>query len=584
MRKIGYVLPLFLSVVLLLGACGAVSDKTDGTQNAAKTVDITLPDGVVEGVYETSEQTSTILLNGSKIETDASSVKIKGSVATVTEAGTYIVKGILDNGYIAVDAEKEDEVTLVLNGAEISCNTFAAVYVKQAKKVTVYVADGSENYLANGGGYELIDDNNTDAAVFSKDDIIFDGGGKLTVKASAGHGIVSKDDLEINGGILNIGAASHGICGKDSVTVTGGNITVSSGKDGIRAENVDDTTKGAVLITGGTVTISSDGDGLSASSSLTVENGTFDITSGGGSEAETVADTSSKGIKASGDLVIGGGTFTINSSDDAIHSNATVTINNGSFSISTSDDGVHADNATVINGGELTVLKSYEGVEGLTVEINGGTLDLTASDDGINAAGGNDNSGFGEPRGGDVFGSASSSSYIKITGGTVYVNADGDGVDSNGSLEVSGGSLFVSGPASSGNGALDFDGNGIISAGTVIAVGSSGMAQNFGTSSTQGSALISVGNRNASDKVTLTDENGTVLAEYEPEKAYSTVVISCPAMKQGGTYTVSAGDFSETFTLTSLIYGGGNGFNGGGAPNGGDRPNGGRPGGGGFGR
>ena len=103
------------------------------------------------------------------------------------------------------------------------------------------------------------------------------------------------------------------------------------------------------------------------------------------------------------------------------------------------------------------------------------------------------------------------------------------------------------------------------------------MAQNFGTSSTQGSALVSVGNRNASDKVTLTDENGTVLAEYEPEKAYSTVVISCPAMKQGGTYTVSAGDFSETFTLTSLIYGGG-------APNGGDRPNGERPGGGGFGR
>lgn len=576
MKKSVFLISLLLVAALLLGACGA--ETSESTQKTVKTIEVSLPDGVVEGTYTASEVTATLILNGTDISTDASSVKVDGSVATVEKGGVYEVKGLLDDGYIVVDADKDDEVTLVLNGVGISSASFAAIYVKQAEKVTVYVADGSENYLVNGGAYELIDDNNTDAAIFSKDDLIFDGGGELTVKAAVGHGIVSKDTTEIQNGVYSISAASHGVCGKDAVNICGGTVTVSCGKDGIHAENADDSTAGSITVTDGNITVCADGDGMSASAELTVDNGVFEITCGGGSDASANSDVSSKGIKASGNIVINGGTFTLNSSDDGIHSNSDVTINGGTFSVSTGDDGVHADGATVIRDGELTVLKSYEGVEGLTVEISGGTLRLNASDDGINAAGGNDNSGFGGPRGGDMF-SSSSSSYIKISGGIIYVNADGDGVDSNGSLEVSGGSLFVSGPTSNGNGALDYDGNGIISGGTVVAVGSDGMSQNFGTSSSQGSILLSVGNRNSGDKVVLADGNGNVLVEYEPEKSYSSVVISCSGLTVGGTYTVSAGDFSESLTLTSLIYGSG-GFGGGG--NGGFGGNGGRP--GGFGR
>lgn len=555
------ILPL-LAAVILLSACGTGSE--DDSASTGKTVEISVPDSVSEGAFETDEKTATIVLKGSSVESDSTAVKTNGSVATVTESGTYIMSGVLDDGFVAVEADKDDNVTLVLNGAGITSTDFSAIYIKQAKNVTISLADGSENYLVNGGSYASIDENNVDAVIFSKDDLILDGDGELTVKAGAGHGIVSKDDLAINGGTYNIDAASHGIAGKDSVSVNGATITVSSGKDGIHAENSDDASAGSLTVTDGFITVVSSGDGLSASGELKIDGGSFDITCGGGSGVVSGSSESTKGLKSTGKLSVNGGVFTIDSSDDAIHSNADVTVTDGTFTISTGDDGVHADGATVITGGELTVNRSYEGVEGLTVEISGGTVILTSDDDGINAAGGNDSSGFGGPRGGDKFGTSSSTSYIKISGGNIYVTANGDGLDSNGSLEVSGGSVYVSGPVSNGNGALDFGGDGIITGGTVIAVGADGMVQNFGSNSTQGSILLSVGTGKAGDTVSVTDQSGNVLAEFTAEKTFSSVVISCPGLIKGGTYTVFAGDFSQTVTLDSLIYGSGGGFGGGG--------------------
>lgn len=183
---------------------------------------------------------------------------------------------------------------------------------------------------------------------------------------------------------------------------------------------------------------------------------------------------------------------------------------------------------------------------------------------GLNAAGGADQSGFGG-RGPDSFGGGSDSS-ITISGGTLRIDASGDGIDSNGALTVSGGEIYVSGPMSDGDSALDYDGSATVTGGTVIAAGYSGMAQNFGTDSTQGSILLTCQSA-STETIRVTDASGSVLAEFAPAKAYTCVVVSTPALKQGGTYTVTMGGESTDVTLESLIYGtGGMGGGMGGQP------------------
>lgn len=172
----------------------------------------------------------------------------------------------------------------------------------------------------------------------------------------------------------------------------------------------------------------------------------------------------------------------------------------------------------------------------------------------------------------DISASGDDESYIRISGGVIEVDAGGDGLDSNGSIEVSGGEIYVSGPTDNGNGALDYETSGVINGGTVIAAGSSGMALNFGNDSTQGSMLLNVGNQSAGT-IQITDQSGTVLASFDAAKSYASVVISCGGLRVGETYTVTAGTYSESVTLDSLIYsdGVGGAGGGGGFPFGGGR-------------
>ncbi len=534
-----------------------------------------------------------IQLGGDTAQCDSEAVEISGGTVTIQDEGTYILTGTL-NGMVIVDAEDTDKLQLVLDGVSIKSESSAALYIRQADKVFVTLAPGSENTLSNGGSYTAIDENNIDAAVFSKEDLTLNGSGSLNIQAAAGHGIVSKDDLVITSGTYQITAASHGLSGKDSVRIAGGSFNIASGKDGIHAENADDASLGFAYLSDGTFVISSEGDGISAGSILQIENGEFQIQSGGGSanaeqsqssgqqpgrfpmkETETASaseDTvSTKGLKADGDLLINGGNFTIDSADDACHTNGSLTVNEGTFTISSGDDGFHADAGLVIAGGTIEITESYEGIEGQSIEITGGEIRLTVSDDGLNAAGGNDQSGFGGRRGDDNFASGSNAS-IHISGGTLFINASGDGIDSNGSLTVSGGAVYVDGPTGGGDGALDYDGEGTVTGGGVVAVGSSQMAQNFGSSSTQGSILVSVGSQEAGSTVTLTDESGQELITFQAAKSFDSVAVSCPEITEGASYTLTAGNSENQITMDSLIYGsgGGMGMGGGGGADRGD--------------
>ena len=493
------------------------------------------------------------VVTGETVEIDGARHVTLTESLTITEAGTYVLTGSIPAGQLTVDASKDAKLELILNGVDIACPTSAALYIKQADKVTITLADGSVNKLTNDSGYVAIDDNNIDAVLFSKEDLEIGGTGTLQIGAASGNGITSKDDLKIEGGVYIVDVGNHALEAKDLLRIKDGSFTLTGGKDALHAENSDDTTLGSIEIEGGVFKLNAAADGIDASGTFTA------------SGCEITLKAAGKGIVSTGDMTLGGGTYVIESTDDALHSNANLVVNDGAFTLTSGDDGAHADSNLKITGGVIDILKSYEGLEGQSIDIYGGTVTLKASDDGINAAGGNDGSGMGGGwggRGGDMF-AADANAYIAIHGGSVTVDADGDGVDSNGSLDMTGGELYVSGPTNSGNGTLDYNGSAAISGGTVIAAGSAGMTQNFGSASTQCAALVNLSG-NAGGVITLKDAAGKVLASYTAAKRFQTVIVSHPDLAVGGSCTVEAGGNSVSVTFDAVISGSGGGFGGGG--------------------
>ncbi|WP_409967926.1 carbohydrate-binding domain-containing protein [Bengtsoniella intestinalis] len=255
---------------------------------------------------------------------------------------------------------------------------------------------------------------------------------------------------------------------------------------------------------------------------------------------------STKGIKASTYILINGGTINLDTFDDAIHSNGNTYIAAGTLTIAAGDDAIHSDWNTTIADGDITITTCYEGLEGQQVEVLGGVLNIYALDDGFNAAK-SDNA-----MDGDI--------YIRIAGGTIDLDTyyEGDGIDSNGYIEMSGGILRVSGTTATTDTPLDYGSEAWITGGIFMIGGSvSQTSQNFGEDSTQGAIWVALSSVQTGT-FTLTDSAGNVVAEYTPTKEYQTVGISTPDIVVGETYTLVAG--SETFTIEmeSLIYGEGN--------------------------
>lgn len=467
---------------------------------------------------------------------------------SITTAGIYVFSGTLSNGSIQVNAGEDDKVQIVLSNASITNSDGPAIYAITADKVFVTVAEQTVNSLSDGASYaQDTYGYNPDGAIFARCDLTINGTGSLTVNGNYRFGVVGKDDVVITNVSLDVTSVSDGIVGKDSVSIASGSVSILSGGDGIVSENSDDATKGSILIDGGTISIQTTGSGAN----------------------------SAKGMKAQVALVINGGSITIDATDDALHSATSVTITNGTLLLASGDDGIHSDDLVAISGGEITISQSYEGIEGGSIAVSGGIIDLTASDDGFNAAGGADNSASNGPRGNDAF-AVDTSKSLMISGGTITVNAEGDGLDSNGTLAISGGTIYVSGPTSSRDGALDSNGTMAISGGVVVAAGSAGMAQTFDQSSAQGSLSYTFTTvQQAGTTITLKDASGNVIASYTPDKQFQNVIISAPGLSSGQTYSLYSGStLVESVTLTGTVTSIGSGNASGGF--GGQRPSGGR--------
>ncbi len=569
---------LFFALCSVCSACGQTnaSDSAANTQtsSAALLTAPALDEMFTARDYEIGySDYCTITLSDDTSSADGDGVMISENTITITTAGTYVLTGSLSNGQIVVDVGSEEKVQLVLSNANITCSGSAALYCLNADKVFLTTAENSENVLSSIDEFTTTEDNNVDAAIFAKCDLTLNGSGTLAVSCTTGHGIVSKDDLVITSGDYFIEAAKQGLSGKDSIRIAGGNFEITSGTDGIHSEN-DTDGEGFIFISGGTFLITSAHDGIDASGAITIEDGTFTITAGGGNanatkshadfnprpdnsqttatSTDTDTDSDYKGIKSDTSVLISGGTFTVDASDDAIHTDGSILISDGALILSTGDDGIHADETTMISGGNISILTCYEGIEGAVVDISGGEISISSTDDGINAADGTSN-----------MPDSASSCSLTISGGNISIFAEGDGLDSNGDLTVTGGTIIIDGPSNGGNGAIDYDGNGIITGGTVIALDQPTMAMNFGDNSTQCTALICLDNQQAAGtEVTLTDANGTVLLNYTSQKAFQSVLVSCSDMTIGNTYTLTAGSETVTIEMTDTVYGASSGMNG----------------------
>ena len=435
----------------------------------------------------------------------------------INEEGIYEISGKLTDGRILVNAPEDAKVQLVLAGVTIENPTSACICVKQADKVFVTLKKGTTNVLTGSDTYADSDDPDVDAVIYSKCDLTVNGTGSLIAKAVNGHGIFTKKDLKIASANMNISAGKHGLAGKNSVRIASGDLVITSVKDGIHSEPKTD------------------------------DNGESDPDKG------------------------------------------YIYIAGGNLDITAQDDGISAEHLLQVDGGNILIRNSYEGLEGTNIIINNGTIELKASDDGLNAAGGS--GGFGNFGGGGFgdFGGrgqwekdnkqdnsstgtridvaarseATVPSSILITGGVITINAEGDGIDSNGTLTITGGEITVSGPTGRGNSAIDYETTGLITGGKIIALGSSDMAMNFGSDSTQGSILVNTQTMNAGTEVILKDAKGNVLLSLTATKTFSSVVVSCPELVKGETYTLTIGDQTTEITLEDLIYGSGGGFGGG---------------------
>ena len=642
-------------------------EETESSVSSSEDSAYTYSDYELDDSFD-RQSAASITLSGSTAQSNGSGVSINNATVTISKEGCYLISGELEDGQIIVDAGDSDKVQLVLDKASIHCSTGSAILVRNADKVKVTLAADSENELSDGTEYQT-DDDNPDAALFSKDDLVINGSGSLTVQGNYKHGIAGNDDLVITGGRLTVNSLSHALRGKDSVAILDGTFVLTSQKDGIQASNTEDSTKGWVQIDGGNFTIQSSGDGIQAETNLSIYDGSFTITSGGGAvngadhtenrgggfgrpggnrpdsangqtspemssqpaecgqtpsempsqpaeggqtpsempsqpaegeqsssgnesdyselifDPDDFDDTSTddsdttvstKGIKAGNALLIQQGTFVIDSADDAIHSNYSVTIDGGSFQLSSGDDGIHAEAYLNINGGTTTIAESYEGLEAAQIHISGGTTQVFSSDDGLNATGG---SSFELVDGLLVLKDISSSDTeqtfggrggmfevedncdITISGGNLTVTtSNGDGIDSNGSLNVSGGTVLVFGSSSGGEGALDYTGSSSISGGTLVALGSSGMAQSMEPDDSHATLMVTWDEvQPAGTRLTLCTQQGEILCSLQSTNSFQTAVISTDSLSAGQEVSLYTGGTvnsdSQLLTMGTLSDG-----------------------------
>ncbi len=322
---------------------------------------------------ESAEQNSELFTKRDLAQTadlsEAQSITVTdGQTIDITEEGVYVVSGSAKNCTIRVSADDAAKIQLVLDGVSITNEDFPVIYVISADKVFITAAD-SENNLTVSGQFRADGDTNTDAVIFSKDDLVLNGTGTLNITSGYGNGITCKDDLKITGGSFNVTTALDSFEANDSISVYDGTFNIKTEKDGFHCEN--DEAEGTITILGGTYTISGGSDGMQARALLQIDSGTMNITAAEGLEATYV--------------LINDGDINISASDDGINAAASsnayetaVEINGGNLNVAVGQgdtDAIDSNGSVYINGGTINITAQMSAFDyDRTAEFNGGTI------------------------------------------------------------------------------------------------------------------------------------------------------------------------------------------------------------------
>lgn len=458
-----------LAAAALMALAGCSAPGTGPGEGASATspdvsaMDRSYTDRDKDPSYDPTSATR-IQLDGETAVIDGPGASAEGGVVTISAEGTYLVSGQATQGQLVVDLPgDEDKAQVVLDGASITNATGPALYVRNADKAFLTLAEGSSNALADGEAYQLEEGSDEPyATLFSKDDLTINGSGALTVTASYRHGICSKDDLVVTGGSITVTAPEDALRGRDCVKVLDGTFDLDAGEDAVKSNNDEDGARGFVSLDGGV------------------------------------------------------------------------------FKLVAGDDAVHAETALFAEAGEVTVEQSYEGYEACQIYLNGGSHAITSSDDALNAS---DGSSSDDPM------AVSEQCLIRMSGGIVVLDAQGDAVDSNGSVEMIGGELYATGPDSGADGALDYASEAMVTGGTVVLTGSAGMAEDF-SGGTQAFALI-MAEGAAGSLVEVADGEGQVLASFTPKRAFQAVNVTAPELVDGEAYSLVIDGTATEFTAST---------------------------------
>ena len=433
----------------------------------------------------------------------------------ITAGGTYNISG----EHKCLHILSKDDVQINLYNAVITCNTGPAIYVEDADSVDITLA--GENKVTAKTTAEL------NGTIYSTDDLIIEGPGSLLVESNY-DGIVSKDALVISGGTYKIITDDDAIRGKDEVAIVDGNFTITAKGDGIKATNAEGK-MGFVVIDNGKINIDSGNDAIQAETYLNINGGEITATTAKGSGTTIGSGISAKGLKAGKQVVIHNGTITLNTAEDSIHSSGSVFVDGGTTIIQSSDDALHADQLIRITNGTLEITKSREGLEGPKIEVQGGTANIIANDDGLNGTT-DDNTNPGT---------------INISGGTLTIYSAGDGIDCNGNIEITGGTIYVESTSESSETALDHDGTLKVSGGTIMAVAKSAGPNDIGTKESTIPMLVAAAS--GTGPISL----GTI--SYTPTMdRYKYIIIASPTL-EAGALTFTYGEKSEEVTLTNSV-------------------------------